>query len=218
MNGSTTCSTLSRRHRLLKTNAINIERRNSEMSRSRLSQSLPNHEESYFPQDYMVDFRGGPPTPVFLNSNSNGSCSNHNNSFQTTELLNNNTNKSPGRKKWRPMSYAEPGGRNRLSFSLCSNSNSNGNAPNLSLVRNTNSSDNGTSYSQPDYDSSGMSVNSSSTNSSSTKYNGHNITDLEARLLRLRQQQWERRKSISDFAISCIDPTPISYAVMQQQV
>lgn len=46
-------------------------------------------------------------------------------------------------------------------------------------------------------------------------YNGHNVADLEARLVRLRVQQRERRKSL-DFAISCVEPDPTCFSMEEQ--
>lgn len=98
----------------------------------------------------------------------------------------------------RPKSYAEPGGRNRLSFSASVNGNS-GKERNGTLVRREN-------FLEDDM--------FTFENGFGETYKGVAITDLEERVSRLRRL-WhrEKRNSISNFAISCLEPNPKAFFV-----
>ena len=158
--------------------------------RVRLSQSLPNEDPRW-------DF-GEPPE-----RQQNGARSvtmNYSDEFEsTTAGMMVEVSKVPQMKqrRMRPRSYAEPGG-SRLSFSYCGS----GTCDNGILVRNG-FHDDLVTFGE---DSEGT-------------YNGIAISDLEARVSRLRRrQQMEKRKSISNFAISCLEPNPTAYFVQEEQV
>jgi len=131
------------------------------------------------------------------------------------------TSKVPqSKRRIRPRSYAEPRtvtGRSRLCFSHCGNNGTPVSAAsegrNGILV-----SRNGTVYSSSrDNDLFTFGNGCRGVTPGGPCHNGVSMGDLETRLTYLRRQQLEKRKSISNFAISCLEPNPTAYFVEEEQ-
>ena len=128
------------------------------------------------------------------------------------------------RKKWRPLSYAEPGSKSRSSsssavlqgncFGTSNSNNKNGFHKEIYSINNNNNNEYDDEYEKFDpriitrleADLFAMDQHYSK------MYNGHSVRELEARLCQLKLQQLQRRNSV-DFAISCVEPSPMCYSV-----